>query len=255
LICCSPWIGVNCGLGSFFLKIFGTLFIFILSQTRNLIGRKNVMIKIKYCKEAKKNLRFYDQFNIEPPYKIIVDLNSIVTGIKKKLNVIEQLEELLRTKKFVLCTTDSILKILTKSYGDDYQDVKDQLDNFEVIVTKKLGKCPLELNDPSAYDKHPPAARSILKALGSVNDQNYFVITDDAFLRKYIVSTLANVPMLRINNNLLHLDHPSQFAISVLEKLRTVNIRLHAKGEIKKRELESVDVPPLKKTKPQSSSK
>lgn len=155
----------------------------------------------KKDKSFKRILAFYKNvFKIDPPLKIVLDGNFIVTMMNKKLDLKEELTK--NCNEIVNLVIPTCIANELKSLESTFPGI------MRYILKYKLHECDHQLN-PS---------QCILKLLGKKNFKKYLVATQDMTLRKIIRHDIPGVPIIFFYQNMILLEKPSTTSLLASEK-------------------------------------
>ncbi|GFE52864.1 rRNA-processing UTP23 homolog [Babesia ovis] len=156
-------------------------------------------MKASKHKRVKRTLDFYRQlYELTEPYRVLVDGSFAFAGLKQRINIKEQLTELLggTTHTYV---TNCIVNEL-REMGDEMSGVTLALKRYQRL------HCTHESND-----KGPNSRRCITSAVSDGNPQKLFVATQDQTLILWL-RELGYVPIVKFNNNVVFLEHPPRIS-------------------------------------------
>jgi U3 small nucleolar RNA-associated protein 23 len=155
-------------------------------------------MKIKRHKHVRRILRFYKiNFNIQSPYKVLIDGTFAHEALKSKINLVEQITKYFESKSEGIkilttkCALNELKLLGSATYGalhilEQYPLVPCKHENREFINTEKCFK----------------------KLVGSDNLDQYIVATSSETLKEH-VRALSATPLLILSHRALNLEKPS----------------------------------------------
>jgi len=152
-------------------------------------------MRIERGKAVRKNLKFFRlAYGVQDPYKVLVDGTFLVTAMRTKYGIKEQLPKMLNNKNVTPMTTGCVIAEL-RSLGDQGQGAAINAKNFYRL------KC-------EHVDSPVGAAKCILDQIGSENSRKFMVATQDYTLQQALRDT-PGVPLIRMNHQVALLEDPS----------------------------------------------
>jgi U3 small nucleolar RNA-associated protein 23 len=159
-------------------------------------------MKIKRHKHVRRILRFYKiNFNLQSPYKILIDGTFAQEALKSKINLVEQITKYFESKSenvkilTTKCALNELKLLGSVTYGamhilEQYPLVACKHENREFINTEKCFK----------------------KLVGSENLDQYIVATSSESLKEH-VRGLSATPLLIISHRALNLEKPTDSSV------------------------------------------
>lgn len=176
-------------------------------------------MKLKRRKHCDKYLSFYrNKFQIHQPYQLIVDLTFCQEALQNRVQIKEQLTHYLNGE-FKLFITDCIkaegILLGPKLHG-------------AMVIAEKFEKWSC------GHEKAVSASMCISSLLKRNNKNGLFIATQDPELREKLRS-MAGVPLMHVNHNVIVLEKPSIKSVRASEKMDAQRlITDHEKEMLKK---------------------
>jgi len=150
-------------------------------------------MRVKRQKNFRRSLRFYRlAFNMQQPYKVIVDGPFLTNALQEKIHVREHLLKILGGKVTPMVTTCVLNEL--RSLGNRGAGAASIATDYYRV------KC--------GHTHNIGAAKCIREQIGSSNDRKLFVATQDSELGLDL-RKIPGVPIIRLNGQVPYLEEPS----------------------------------------------
>mmetsp|Transcript_50269 Transcript_50269/g.79611 ORF Transcript_50269/g.79611 Transcript_50269/m.79611 type:complete len:296 (-) Transcript_50269:60-947(-) len=199
-------------------------------------------MRVKRAKNHRRILRFFRlAFNIQEPYRVLVDGSFISHALQHKFHIKEQLPKIL-TGRTTLMVTNCVMAEL-RSLGDTALGA--------AIIAKGYYRIKC------AHDRPIGAARCICEQIGKTNERSFIVATQNNELA-WNLRQVPGVPLIRLNGPVPTIEDASavsKTAASAREsqKLKPSNWELPKLPALKEREAKAAELiarPPKKRKGP-----
>lgn len=170
-------------------------------------------MNINRHKKAQRILGFFrNNFDLHPPYNVLVDGTFCRTALEEKLLIKEQIPKYLRaqlrlvTTQCIIMEVEKLIKINSKLYGA-----------WLVVKQFPVHKC--------GHAKNPMPASSCIKSLlKKKNPAKYIVASQDDDLRQHIHRWVVGAPVLYLHRKTPTLEKPTEKCLAVASKeIKTLN--------------------------------
>lgn len=151
-------------------------------------------MRVKRLKACRKTMRFYRvNFNIQAPYRVLVDGTFITSALMNKIHIKEQLPKLLDGKCTTMVTNCVMAEL--RSLGQEAIGA--------VVIAKGYYRVQCQHENPIN------AAECVANAIGQQNKRRFLVATQDPELRRRL-RTVPGCPVVTLNGQVPFLEDPSK---------------------------------------------
>ncbi|RHZ43928.1 hypothetical protein Glove_801g9 [Diversispora epigaea] len=158
----------------------------------------------KRSKQYKRLMALYStSFGFREPYQILVDGNFLYMALRYKMNICDQLCNVMLGKTKQMYTSCTLKEV--RKQGKDWEETEMELQKFE------QRRC-----------EHRKKAVTSAECLSSIieqdNPHNYCIATQNELLRESF-RNVPGVPLLYINRSVLIVEPPSRATLEIVKKV------------------------------------
>eukprot|EP01138_Halocafeteria_seosinensis_P006990 gb/GECG01007148.1/.p1 GENE.gb/GECG01007148.1/~~gb/GECG01007148.1/.p1 ORF type:complete len:258 (+),score=43.18 gb/GECG01007148.1/:1-774(+) len=171
-------------------------------------------MRIKRQKEYRRTLRYYRiNFDIKPPYKVLLDGNFIHQCVHVKLPLERQMKKVLDEASVELLVPEAVIREL-QSLGDAAKETLRTAKTFKIVPDGERPAPPAGAHAAAnSEEEQVDPHESIQFLVGRKNEDHYLVATQDFRLRTKL-RNYGGIPTMYMNQNVIVLEAPSKGSLT-----------------------------------------